>query len=204
MKIIVFGATGKTGKLVCLNAIKNGNEVTGFARSRSKIEAIDPKIKAFQGDAMDPKAVAESVTGRDVVIFCLGSVGLKDKSTLTNGIKSVIESMENAGVKRLVALSAAGVNESWRQIPLMSKILFKTMLKNIFADHHTQEALIEKSGLDWTIVRAATLTNKPESGKFIIGNMAKTKSVSRVDVANFLVKAAFDHSLSKEKISITD
>ena len=36
MKLIVFGATGKTGQHVCRQALEQGHDVTAFARSIGK------------------------------------------------------------------------------------------------------------------------------------------------------------------------
>ncbi|MCB0065135.1 MAG: NAD(P)H-binding protein, partial [Caldilineaceae bacterium] len=89
-------------------------------------------------------AVAKAVAHHDVAIVCLGSINLRDKTTLTAGTKNVINGMLRHDVQRLVILSAAGVNESWAQTPWLSRILFKTMLRNVFADHHTQEAFVKE------------------------------------------------------------
>jgi uncharacterized protein YbjT (DUF2867 family) len=37
MKILVFGATGKTGKLVVQQALENGFDVTAFVRDPAKM-----------------------------------------------------------------------------------------------------------------------------------------------------------------------
>ncbi len=69
--------------------------------------------------------------------------------------------MTRHAVERLVILSAAGVGESWRQVPLLVRVLFRMLLRNIHADHTAQEALVRTSSMDWTIVRAAILTADP-------------------------------------------
>ena len=46
IKIIVFGATGRTGKLVCKRILNSGVIVTGFGRSAKKDSTyfIDPAL----------------------------------------------------------------------------------------------------------------------------------------------------------------
>ena len=203
MKVIVFGATGQTGRLVCQQALKAGHEVTAFGRSAEKLAAIDPNIAPFQGNAMQPESVAKGIAGKDAAIVCLGSNNLKDTTTLTTGTDNVIEGMKAHGAKRLIVLSAAGVSESWQQISWLSKLLFKTLLRNLFADHHAQEALVEQSQLNWTIVRAAVLNNKPATGQCTASNSAAIKGITRADLAQFLVAQVTDKTHSKGKISVT-
>lgn len=137
------------------------------------------------------------------MIICLGSANLRDKTTLTTGTKNVIDGMVGHNVRCLVILSAAGVGESWAQISWLSRILFKTMLHNLFADHHTQEALVKESPLDWTIVRAAVLKDEPASGDYTVSNTVKVGQINRADVADFLVNQVTETTYIKQAISMT-
>lgn len=207
-RIIVFGATGKTGQHVWQKVLGDGHDVTVFVRSPAKIDRTDPNLQVVKGDVLDAASVASAVEGHDVAIVGLGSISLKDKTTLTTGTKHVVDGMmqhtrgdHNRG--RLIVLSAAGVNESWAQIGWMSRILFKTMLRNIFTDHHTQEAVVTRSPLEWTIVRAAILKDHPGTGQYTVSNTAKSGNINREDVADFLVKQVSDTTYIRQAISIT-
>ena len=202
-RIVIFGATGKTGRHVWQQALEQGHEVTVFVRSPAKIESTESNLHIVQGDVFDADSVASAVANHDTVIVCLGSIGLSDKTTLTTGTKNVIDGMARHNVPRLVVLSAAGVSESWAQIGWMSRILFKTMLRNVFADHHTQEALVRASSLEWTIARAAILKDNPGTGQYTVSNTAKSGNINREDVADFLVKQVTDATYIRQAISIT-
>ena len=104
---------------------------------------------------------------------------------------------------RLIVISAAGVGESWQQIGWMSRILFKTMLKNVFNEHIAQEAQVKQADLDWTIVRGAILTDKPACGDYRADNAAKTGKIARADLADFLVKQVMDESYLRQAISVS-
>lgn len=175
MKLIVFGATGKTGQHVWRQAMELDHEVTVFTRSAAKFGNDGPNPRVVQGDVMDRSAVAEAVLGQDAAIVALGGNSLRDKSTLTSGTRNIVDGMERSGAGRLVVLSAAGVGESWGQVSLLAKVAFKTMLRNIYADHVTQEMVVKQSSLDWTIVRAAILKDEPASGQYTVGNSGKVK-----------------------------
>ena len=81
--------------------------------------------------------------------------------------------------------------------------MFRTMLRNIYADHSAQEAVINGSGLNWTIVRAAILKDNPASGHYTVGNAGKVSHISRADVADFLVKQVADLSYREQAVSVT-
>lgn len=203
MKVIVFGATGKTGQFVWQKALEQGHEVTVFVRSPQKIQHTDVNLHILQGDVFSSESVADAITNHDAAIVCLGSIGLSDKTTLTAGTRNVVEGMVQHNGKRLIVLSAAGVAESWSQIGWSSRILFKTMLRNIFADHHTQEAVVTDCPLNWTIVRAAILKDNPGAEKYTVSNRAKSGNINREDVADFLVKQITDTTYLQQAITIT-
>ena len=81
MKLIVFGATGKTGQHVWRQALEQGLDVTAFARSVDKIDRGDSTVRVVQGDITDAESVASAVAGHDAAIVALGSNGLRDKAT---------------------------------------------------------------------------------------------------------------------------
>ena len=203
MRIIVFGATGKTGQHVLRSALGAGHEVTGFGRSVDRIEIDDPGLKVHRGDVFDADSVKSALAEQEAVIICLGSTGLRDKTTLSAGTKMVVDAMVTSGVDRLVAMSAAGVGESWKQVPWSSRLLFRSLLRNVFADHEAQEGIIEQSPLDWTIVRAAVLKDGPGTGHYNATNTGPITEISRADAADALVDQLADSSSSHRAISVT-
>ena len=203
VRVIVFGATGKTGQQVLRKALDAGHEVTGFGRSIDRIEIDDSRLKTHRGDVFDVDSVNAALAEQDAVIVCLGSTGLRDKTTLALGTKMVVDQMVTTGVDRLVVMSAAGVGESWEQIPWSSRLLFRTMLRNVFADHHAQEAIVEPSALDWTIVRPAVLKDGPGTGTYAATNTGPITKIDRADVAVALVDQLGDATNSRSAISVT-
>lgn len=203
MKLIVFGATGKTGQHVCRRAVQQGHAVTAFTRSAGKVDDNTPNLRVASGDVMDSRAVAAALNSQDAAIVVLGSNGLRDKTTLAAGTRNIVDGMTQNEAERLIVLSAAGVGDSWAQIPLLAKVMFKTMLRNLYADHTEQEAVVKESGLDWTIVRAAILKDDPPSGKYTVGNSGKVGHINRADVAAFLVEQVNDSGYSRQAVSLT-
>ena len=188
---------------MCWEALEQGHEVTAFTRSAGKVEGHGLRLQVAQGDVTDPDAVAASVAGHDAAIVALGSNGLRDRTTLSVGTRNVVDGMTKHGVGRLVVLSAAGVGESWGQTPLLAKIMFRTLLRNIYADHVAQESVVTESSLDWTIVRAAILKDGSATGGCRASNEEKVGRINRADVARFMVKQLEDVAHRKQAITVT-
>jgi uncharacterized protein YbjT (DUF2867 family) len=63
-------------------------------------------------------------------------------------------------------------------------------LRIVYEDHEAQEALLRESGLDWTSVRAAILTNARSRGKLLVSYNGRPKAgmtIGRAHVARFMV-----------------
>jgi uncharacterized protein YbjT (DUF2867 family) len=99
-------------------------------------------------------------------------------------------------VRRLVAVTGLGAGDSrGHGGPLYNAIAFPLVLKRIYDDKDVQEQMIRASGLDWTIVRPGLLRNGRATGRARALTEPKDwtmGSVTRADVAAFLVREAFE------------
>ena len=73
MKVLIFGATGSTGKYLLEKAILLDHEITVFVRNPSKINFRSPNLKIVQGDATQFEDVQEVVPLNDIIISVLGT-----------------------------------------------------------------------------------------------------------------------------------
>jgi len=110
---------------------------------------------------------------------------------------NIISAMEKYGIKRLVSLTGAGVDDS-RDRPKLANHLIKTALKlmsgHVLKDAENHVDVIRKSNLDWVIVRGPMLKDGPHTGNYRIGWVGVNTSsrISRADLADFLLKQATD------------
>lgn len=70
MRVLVFGAAGKTGSLVVERALAKGQEVTVLVRDASKLKKQG--LRVLIGDATKPDDVLKAVHGQDAVIETIG------------------------------------------------------------------------------------------------------------------------------------
>ncbi len=202
MRVAIFGATGKTGEQAWKLLLEAGHDVTLFGRSVERRYAEEP-VARVQGDVLDADAVSRAIEAQDAVLVCLGPVSTNDQTTLSQGAANIASAMKAHGVRRVVFISAAGVGESWKQIPWYSKLLFGTLLKKILAEHAREEEIFAASALDWTAVRAAVLTDRPASGRINASNTSPNKTIPRADLAAFLVAELVSQDHLNQAISVT-
>jgi putative NADH-flavin reductase len=192
MKLLVLGATGGTGKAIVHAALTAGHEVTILVRNPEKAQDLNG-ARLIKGNALDPKAVAEALTGTDAVISALGTPvsPFKEVTLLSSATRILIDEMRRQGVSRLLAITGMGAGDSAGHGGFVFDRVFKPlMLRKVYQDKDRQEAIIRESGLDWTILRPSVLNDEPAKGQvramvdltgFHGGNIA------RADVAKFIL-----------------
>lgn len=206
MKLIVFGATGKTGMEVVQQALAAGHEVTAFVRDPARMALENEHLRLLAGDVMDLAAVQTAVQGQDAVVCSLGTNSLGKTTIRAAGTANIIQAMEENQVRRLVVVSAMGIGDSWSTLSSANKIVFNTILRNARKDHEKQEALVRASSLDWTIVRPSGLTDTPLTGTYDVGEniAAKTSRISRADVAHFIIQELDEDAYVGKAVTITN
>jgi len=208
LRVVVFGATGGTGRLLVEQALGRGYAVTGFARNPDKLELEHPALTKVAGDVLDPASVEAAVVGHDAVICALG-MPLLDRSGLrTAGTANIIRAMEATGVSRLICLSIMGLGESWNNLPwIYKRFMIPVLLARPSADHRGQEQLILASELDWTIVRPPNMTDKPGTGQIRHGFPGSEGPVGmyipRADVAAFMLDQLGGDDYHRAAVGVT-
>ena len=195
MNIVVFGATGTTGREVVAQALEQGHTVTAFVRNPAKVEQAGPNLKIMQGDVLNPDDVAKAVQGQDAVLSSLGA-GLNG-TVRSQGTQNIIAAMQQANVRRLISQSTLGAGDSRSNLNAYWKyLMFGLLLRRAYADHNRQEAFIRQSDLDWTIVRPGALTDDDRTGTYRHGfaptDRTITLEISTADVAEFMLKQMTD------------
>jgi putative NADH-flavin reductase len=206
MKLIVFGATGKTGQEIVKQALTQGYEVTAFVRDPGKVSLEHGDLKIMTGDIFDIPAVSQAIQGQDAVICSLGSSELGKTTVRSEGTANIIEAMKEQHVHRLVVVSAMGVAESWSTLSFVNKLFFATLLRSSQQDHEQQEVVVKESDLDWTIIRPSGLTDTPMTGSYSIGEniLGKTSRIARADVAHAILKELDDNAFVHKAATITN
>ncbi|MBD2701631.1 SDR family oxidoreductase [Spirosoma sp. BT702] len=202
MKLLIFGATGSIGRLLVEQALEQGHIVTAFVRDPAKLESQNhPNLRISQGDVLNLPSVEKAVRGQDVVLCALGA-GRKG-FTRAEGTRNILQAMEATGVKRLICQTTLGAGDSKGNLNFFWKyIMFGLLLRKAFADHEQQERYVQKSPLDWIMVRPAAFTDGPRTGQYRHGFPDSadglTLKISRADVADFMLKQLTDDTYHRK------
>lgn len=207
MKIIIFGATGGTGKELVKQTLESGNMVTAFVRTPQKLKISHDNLKIIQGNVLNYDDVLNAIDNQEVV-FCNIGMPASDKTTLrADGTAYIVKAMEEKGVKRLICQTSLGFADSKAVLPWWMKyIIVPFILKNAFIDHELQESVIEKSNLDWTIIRPGNMTNGKLTKTYKYGFKPTEKiklKVSRADVAHFMLNQIDNNTYLRQKVGIS-
>jgi uncharacterized protein YbjT (DUF2867 family) len=211
MKLLIIGATGPTGRELVRQAIAQGHEVTALVRNPAKA-AFGPPIKMVEGDVLDLASLENAVTGQDSVISALGSAPsgpFKKMTLLSEGTRNLVNAMRPKGVNRLVSISGIGAGESKGHGPWFYNWLIQPLvLRGVYHDKTRQEEIVRASGLDWTLVRPAILTNGPAKGPaavraITVFDHAQVRTIRRADVAAFCLRELTDRRFLHQAPGIT-
>jgi len=203
-RVLVIGATGGTGRELVKQALERGYEVTAFVRTPAKLALTHPQLKIVRGDVLDAAAVQAAVAGQDAVVSALGHRRLFVPSRVqTEGMRNVLQAMEQHHVRRLVCVTALGLGDSVGKLGLLATLLvYPFILAIYFWDKSQQEQLIGASELDWVIVRPGVLTDAPKSRSYRhghhVGSYLSMSRIGRADVADFMLNQLNDDTYLRQ------
>ncbi|TGD22987.1 NAD-dependent dehydratase [Companilactobacillus suantsaicola] len=189
-KVLILGANGKIARLAehifvdTTDAslklyLRNANRLEDFVNSHDKL------TEAIEGDTTDVENMVESLKDVDLVYANLAG------DNITAQAKAVVEAMHETGKTRLVWISTLGIYD---EVPGKFGDWNKKILGDYITNYAAAAKVIEDSDLDYTIIRPAWLTDKPEVDYEITqkGEEFKGTEVSRRSIAQIVVDIAQD------------
>ncbi|MCH7661282.1 MAG: complex I NDUFA9 subunit family protein [Euryarchaeota archaeon] len=155
MKVLVTGGTGFVGRYLCAELAERGHDVTALARSPDS-SGLPEVVAVEQGDVTDRGSL--DFAGYDVVVNLVALSPLFDpkgekthESVHLGGTRNVVSAAEDAGVSRLVQMSALGADASGPTEYIRAK--------------GKAETVVKESELDWTIFRPSVIFG--DGGEFV-------------------------------------
>lgn len=182
MKVLVAGATGKTGVRLIKELTSRNHHPIALVRDGSDTSSFAPSVELRQGDLTQ---IADGVCdGCDAVIFAAGAGGgstpdMTDKVD-RDGAKRLVDLAVKAQVNRFVMLSSVGADD-----PDPNSKLAHYLQAKHDADEH-----LKASGLAYFILRPVSLTEQDGERKMEFGDSVDpTAEAARGDVASVLAEA---------------
>jgi putative NADH-flavin reductase len=228
MKLVVFGATGGTGRHVVRQALDAGHHVTAVVRDPARLpHAGHGRLETVVADVLDPEAIAASVSGRDAVVSALGprpggtgsgtggtgtgpggtGTDPSTGSVCSDGARAIITAMRATGVRRLIVVTASGHIVDQGDGPasrFLVKPLLRRFLREGFADFARTDEAVRASGLDWTIMRPPRLTDGERRAYRTATdvNVRGGITIARADLADAILAVLNDPATAGHTVSV--
>ncbi|TLZ81842.1 MAG: SDR family oxidoreductase [Methanobacteriota archaeon] len=193
VNLVVFGATGETGRWIADRAVQAGHEVTAFVRDPGRMHIVHDRVKVVRGDVLDAASADGAIAGQDAVLSALGSSARNPAPVLSTGVRHILDAMERHHVRRIVALSAAGAlgESAGFLFGNLGLRIFRMWLPEVYREHRKMLVELQPRDVDWTAVRAVLLTNATPKGRYRVAVEGIPRwgfRISRADVAEFMVR----------------
>jgi putative NADH-flavin reductase len=206
MTIAVFGGTGKAGRVFVWEAARAGHRMKVLARNTLKAKKMLPEeIEIVHGAVEDIEKVKETVKDTDAIVSLIGHTKSSFPNVMTIGVTNIINAMYEMQVKRLIALTGAGVFVDKDQPRIVDKALIKVFSlidPDRVKDGEKYVHLIKKSLLHWTVIRTQIQTNMSKKGIKYEGYLCQKTPISliisRHDIALFILNCLENKKWIKE------
>jgi len=171
MKIAVFGASGRIGSRIVLEALNRGHDVTAIVRHPEDYTLIHDHLKVAKGDLFDKQDVETGAFDQDAVVCAYSNTRGAPPSTITELAIPLIMGLKQAHVKRLIVVGGAGSLTVPSGIQLVNTPNFPVEYKSTALAHRDALKLYQNErDLEWTYISpAAEIAPGERTGKFRIG-----------------------------------
>lgn len=205
--IAVIGSTGSTGKEFVRLALEANYMVTVIERSPNSTQS-QGNLKVVKGDVTDLESLVVALENIDFVVSCFGPSNHRKVGNLMSvGTTNIVKACEKNGVKRLVFMSGF-VQSEGEEFSLLNNLAVKLLrlyYHEFYKDKIIAETAIQKSTLDWVIVRAVALTHAQPTGQYKAGIKTKISPFNGLpyaDCAKCLLDAIEENSWTRQIINV--
>jgi putative NADH-flavin reductase len=189
--ILILGATGRLGKVVVQMALKRQYEVTALVRNPKKLNIAGENLHVIQGNVTSPDDLSHVLSRVDTVISTLGHGFRTSYPIQEKTLHALLPLMEKRHIHRFITVTGAGLKvkgDPQSFIADISEKLFQIVDPFRMDDARSQQHALEKSSLDWTVVRTPIHNNT----RGTITHIGFTQppmwaTLSRVAIAAFMI-----------------
>lgn len=198
--VLVIGGTRGTGQLIAQLLQRQGIAVRVLARDPERARTrLGPTMEVVAGDITQSGTLPPAMSGATHIVFTAGcrsgrpATEAHIRSTEFEGVVNTLQAARGAGFRgRFLYMTASGATS--RSIAAMLLNLYKG---NTLVWRRRAEDEIRSSAVDYTIIRAGVLRNKPGGQRAIVLTqdplpLSIRYQIARADVAEAFV-AALDH-----------
>ena len=187
MKVVLYGATGNSGRRILQELTSRGHQVTAVARDTSKLSST---VTAVNDDLSSVEAIASIITGADVVVSAYAPPQ-DDTDAIVGVTERQIAAVKKAGTARLIVVGGAGLLEVAPGVTLIASGYLPEAYLPIAKSHEKALGILKASDINWTYFSPAGYFEAGErTGKFRLGTtnlIANEKGDSRISFEDYAV-----------------
>ena len=194
MRIALFGAGGKIGRVIADELLLRSHQVTGVTRGGNVADSAELAMTVKAADVTNPDVVADLIKDHDAVASAVGPrLGVDDDEAILVGTaRSLITAMRKAKLRRLIVLGGAGGLEVFPGARVVDQPDFPPMWKkNALAQINALELYRKVDDLDWTVVSpAAAIEPGERTGMYRLGDdqlLVGADGKSRISIADYAI-----------------
>jgi len=207
MRLLVAGGSGRTGRIFIERALERGHDVTALVRDPTRFALRHERLRVIHADVLDPASFSAAMSGQDAIVSMLAPRPRRDGRVYIEGTRNLADTMAFAGVHRLIVVSAEGAGVGGESLPWAYRLIRHIpVVARLYPDIARMESeLVDRTDLDWTIVRAAVLGGGERTGKYrtVVGDtLPRGLRISRFDLAEFLIDLAETGAHVHERVAI--
>lgn len=181
-KIMILGANGAMARLVTEKLLnETDHQLVLFLRNADRLSQYknNNRVQLVDGDIYDTPILLGAMKNVDIVYSNLGGVDLDEQ------INQVLSCMKKLNIKRFIYISSLGAHH---EVPGKYGEWNEGAIKDYLPGFRRSADLVEKSGLEYTEIRPAWLTNNDEVDYETtqVDEPFRGTEVSRKSVAEFV------------------
>lgn len=157
MNLVIFAASGATGRELTRQAIGRGHAVVAVARDPARIELPDhPNLRRVAADVRDPDSILQAVGQEAIVLSALGTTSGDKVGLLDAGMRALLASRP----QRLLSLGAYGSGRSSQTAGWATRTLLSLMGAELVDKVAADSTVLQAGG---TVFHAGPLSKGPLS-----------------------------------------
>lgn len=193
MKITIYDGSCQTGQLVIDLALANGFQVSALSPKPELISFEDNNLRIYEGDFSNIEAVSQSLKDSQAAIILCEPYKSYMNGDFIDGIENFIGMMKQLHVSRLIYATNTFVRDP-NDTPTIVMQILNTLNKFTAGKMYDMARMgsrsVQRSSLDWVIVRAPRVKDTQTNGVYRIGyvNSKMINNCSRENYADFIIK----------------
>ncbi len=199
-RIVLYGATGKTGEHLIKEALNREYNVKAIAYDVNKVSVTHPNLEVVYGHMISKDEIEECVKGHDIVIAVHEPLSIYPNGHVKS-IRSIIDGAKSAGINKLVIIAHPVYK------PIENTMEFYDSWKPMTrAQHEALKLLQQERCLNWAYIYSPELEPDLRTGRIDVNGkmlMASPKGVEELQQKNY-ASVLLDKTIAKPSLTIME